>query len=155
MAEVKTSFDKVLEEHRELKEMIGQLRKYLQLAPPEVEERADHAWASGMAERLTKLHSKVSRHFRDEEESGFLDELVRHYPRTTYAAGKFRQDHGQILSEIRTILSEAMIYDEGRSTERSQLQQRAFSLLDRLLRHEQEENDLFHRTHTDDLGSGD
>ena len=150
-----TSLDEVLEQHRELVRMIDELRAFLDQPRPDVGEKGSHTWAAGLTERLTRLHDNVYRHFRHEERSGFLDELVVRRPTATRAVEVLRQEHDRILGDFRAIVGAALVYSEGKMPASPRLRQWTLSVLDRLANHELEETDLFQRILYEDLGAAD
>jgi hypothetical protein len=147
--------EEVLDQHRELRGLISELKAFLEKPRPEVGEMGSHTWASEMAAMLTRLHDKVFRHFRHEEGSGFLDEIAVRRPSALRAVENLRQDHDRILGDFRSLVGAAMVYSEGKNPVSPRLRQWANSILDRLDRHEREETDLFQRIHYEDLGSAD
>jgi hypothetical protein len=155
MPEVSTTFDRVLDQHATLRGMVAELREYLKNPRPNLDSRECETWAQCLAESLTVLHGKVLGHFREEERSGFLDDLEDKHPRATHAIESLRRDHDRILAEFRAILSAVMVYSEGHQPANPQIRRWVSSLLDQLTSHEQEETELFQGLQYQELGEGD
>jgi hypothetical protein len=155
MPAVKTKFDTILDQHALLRSMVAELRSFLENPRPALEEEDCESWAQCLAERLTKLHGSVRTHFREEERSGFLDDLEEEFPRAANAIQALRRDHDRILADFRAVLSSVMVYSEGRTPENTQLRSWVFDILEQLSRHEEEETDLFQELMYQELGVGD
>ena len=152
VSELKASFDRVVEEHCELRRMIEELRCYLEKPQPQTAVGVSHMWNSVLAERLVKLHDKLFLHFREEEQAGILDELAREFPRASHAVELLRDEHGVVLGEVREILGAAMSCAEERPPAGFSVSGRTMSLLERLDRHERKETDLIERLFCEELG---
>jgi iron-sulfur cluster repair protein YtfE (RIC family) len=155
MVEVKTKFDTILEQHTELRDLTAKLREFLQQPRPEIGKPGSHTWASSLAATLTQYHDKIFRHFREEEQSGFLDELQEMHPHALHAIETLRQEHDRILADLRAIMAAALVYSEGKPLTSPRLRRWTLSLLDRIAHHEREETELFQEVHYHDLGIGD
>ena len=155
MIETSLSFEKIVEQHRELRELIEELRDFLKVPRPGLGETGSHTWASALADRLGRFHDKVFRHFREEERAGFLDELQRENPGATHLLEALKKDHDRILADTRAILTATLTYGEGKKLENPQLRRWTSAVLDQLAQHESEETDLLQRTYCEDLGAGD
>ena len=121
MTAVDTSFDKVLEQHAELRSTIEELRGFLGRPRPSVEAEDCGNWAQCLAERLTKLHGTVLQHFREEERSGFLEGLEERHPRAAHSIELLKHDHSRILADFRAVLAAVMVYAEGEEPENPHL----------------------------------
>jgi hypothetical protein len=155
MLHEKTSFDKVLEEHRELRRLIQELRRFLEGPQPEITEEDSHSWAADLMDRLVKLHRKLFPHFREEDRSGVLEELAERFPRALRTVQTLQAEHAQLLGELRGIVTAAMIYAEDKLPPENDLRGRTLRLIDQLTRHEEAETDLIQRLYYEDLGGGD
>lgn len=148
----KTMFERVLEEHRELRESVASLREFCGLPRPDVEAEEAPAWASELAQRLVRFHDQVYRHFHEEESSGFLEELARSFPRVARPVAAMEREHQELLTGLRSLLDAAMLYAENKAPDRPNLRRRTLSVLEGFERHEQEETDLVQRLFTEDIG---
>lgn len=155
MIETRTSFDTVVEQHEELRELIADLREFLQGPRPESGKKGSHTWAFSLSEKLTRFHDKIFRHFREEEETGFLEELRRDNPSATHQLDALQADHATILADVRALLGATLAYGEGKPTSRPRLRRWTTSILDQLSEHERQETELLQRTYCEDLGLGD
>ena len=155
MTEVRTDFDQIIDQHKELRTMMKDLKDYLRQPRPEIGQDGFHTWAFGLTERLTRFHDKLFRHFREEDRSGFLEEMELEHPRATHIISALRKDHDRILCDIRAILTATLAYGEGKQPENPALRKWTQSVLDQLARHETEETELLQKVHLEDLGCGD
>ena len=154
MQEVGTGIDKIVDEHRELRTMTDALRAFLATPRPQIGTPGAHTWAADLAEQLLKLHDKVFRHFRHEERSGVLEEIVRVNPQAAAAVEVLSRDHDRMLADLRALLGAAMVYSEAKTPEDSRLRRWALSILSHLEQHEHEETELMQKTFCLDLGLG-
>ncbi|UCC28985.1 MAG: hemerythrin domain-containing protein [Phycisphaerales bacterium] len=155
MGTERPSFDKVVEEHRELRDMIEKFRGFLGERQPDIGDEQLHGWAASLARQLETLHDKLFLHFQEEEQVGVLEELAEQFPRAISAIKRLEDEHGQILGEVRNTVTASKILAEGKPPSGPDLRDRAVSLLDQLAQHERVETDLMERLHCEDLGTGD
>lgn len=155
MATERRSFEKVVEEHRELRDMIEGFRGFLDEGQPDVGDRQLQGWAASLAQRLETLHDKLFFHFQEEQQVGVLDELARQFPRAISAIERLEDEHGQILGEVRATVTACNTLAEGKPASGPDLKDRAIAILDQLDHHESVETDLMERLHCQDLGVGD
>ncbi len=146
---------RVLQEHRDLRLMLIELRGFLEMPRPSLGERGAHTWAAGLSELLVRLHNELFRHFRFEEEGGMLDDLKREHPRARRAVHDVLDEHPRMLRTTRRLVSDILKYAEGREPEDKNLRRRVRRLLNRLTEHERTENDLILSLELDDLGAAD
>lgn len=157
MIETKTSewMETVLEEHRQLRSLISELRAYLREPRPVAGEPGSHSWASELAARLVKLHDSLFRHFRYEEKSGMAEEIILRHPRVAAEVDRLMAEHPEILAELRVITAELLDYSEGRAPEDPALRTRILAVLDHLESHEKDENRMIQRSELREVGIGD
>ena len=153
--ESRTSLEKALDEHKELRTLLGELLSFLDEPRPELQSADAGHWASSLTEQLLNLHNKVSHHFREEEASGVLEDLEENYPRASRSIGALRTDHDRILADFRAVLPAAMCYAEGRSGESQNLRRWTRSIVEHIQRHEAEETELMQKLILEELGTGD
>lgn len=146
MPEIGFSFDTVLDEHRQLRRRVDDLRTFLREPRPAPGGQPARIWASHLSAQLLQLHDQLCAHFHEEEESGALHELARRHPWAFQGIQTLQSEHEHILRELRAILSAALVYAEGRTPESPHLRRWTQSVLDQLLRHEVEEDDLIARS---------
>lgn len=151
---IEDALEKCLQQHKELRDVIEQVRGCLRQQRPEVGARDCHAWAAGLSERILKLHHQLSQHFRDEEQDGVLDELATRHPGSTSQIDTLQGEHKEILSGIRELLDDTLIYSEGVEPTDTRLRRRLSALLDRLGQHETTETELIQSIEYLDLGEG-
>ena len=146
---------RVLEEHRELRGKVTELRQFLDNPRPEVGKRGSHTWAAGLSQQLVMLHDQLFRHFRFEDEGGLVEEISFRHPRAANAIQELCGDHAQMLRRLRGLMGEALDYSEGRTPEDPALRHHVSDLLDHLEEHEREETDLIERLEFEDIGAAD
>jgi len=150
-----SGFSKIEQEHDHLRDTIASVRSVLQETRPPggMPESAD--WASDLAEVLTGFHDEIFRHFRDEEQSGFLAEMERVFPHAKHRVDALRREHDRILSEVRDVLAATIVYAAGRTPEHPTLRRWTLAILDRITKHEHDEGELLQKLLYTDLGQAD
>jgi hemerythrin-like domain-containing protein len=158
MPETKTAhewIERVLEEHRQLNEMVADLRSFLEAPRPQIGQTGAHTWSSDLTQRLVRLHDALFRHFREEEDGGMMEDLTERHPRATGPVESLLEEHTQILEALRRCTAGAMEYSEGREPADAALRRRLVRVLDCLHQHEMAETDLIQRMEYEMLGLGD
>lgn len=147
--------DTVLDQHRHLRSVVEDLREFLDTPRPDTGVKGSHTWAVEVSQRLLLLHDDLFRHFRFEEETEVLEEVLEFHPE---AASKLREvlaEHPDMLRQLRLIVSDVLSYSEGVSPTNPRFRGRIASLLDQFKQHEEEENHLFQRIEYRDLAAAD
>ena len=147
--------EEVLEEHKRLRVMIAEVRQILTQPRPDPGEPGAHTWASELSVHLVKLHDELFRHFRFEESVGLVEDVIERHPRALARLEAVVGQHPEMLRALRSIMTDALTYSEGKLPEDPKLRQRTLTLLDDLHQHEQEETDLFQRLEYRDQGAMD
>ena len=155
MQQVGTGLEKIVVEHRELRKQTATLKRFLDAPRPEIGAPGAHTWANELAEQLLRLHDMVFRHFRYEESSGVLEDIVRETPHAAAAVDVLRRDHDRMLADLRALLGAAMVYSEAKSPDDPRLRRWTLSILSHLEQHEGEETHLMQKAFCVDLGLGD
>jgi hypothetical protein len=157
MPEVKTDqwVAQVLDEHRHLREVIAELKSFLEAPRPEIGVKGAHTWSSELSQRLVKLHDELFRHFRFEENSGMVEDLSIAHPRFADRIDKVVAEHPQMLKAVRAIMTDALCYSEGECPEDPELRRRILAVLEQLHEHERQETDLIQRAEYRDTGAAD
>jgi hypothetical protein len=145
---------KALEQHRELLNLGRELSAFLEHPRPEQGNEKAHRWAGNLSRQLVDLHDKISRHFLTEEE-GLLLELRQRFPRVTRQLDDTREDHRRILSELRRLVSDAMLYAESKQLGDPHLRDRTRRVLEGIRHHDRTVNELIQDLMLIDIGSGD
>ncbi|MGB5817127.1 MAG: hemerythrin domain-containing protein [Thermoanaerobaculia bacterium] len=145
----------VLEEHEHLRELICDLKSFLEVPRPKIGEKGAHTWSSELSKRLVTLHDELFRHFRFEEEGGMVEELSVAHPRFADRIDEVVSEHPQMLKAVRNIMVDALSYSEGEKPEDPQLRRRVIAVLDQLAEHECKETDLIQRAEYRDTGAAD
>jgi hypothetical protein len=146
---------RVLEEHKELRTKVGELRHFLESPRPECGEKGSHTWAACLSRKLVGLHDQLFRHFRFEDEGGLVEEISFSHPRAALAIEELCGDHAHMLRRLRGLMGEALDYSEGRRPADPSLRLHVSDLLDHLAEHEREETDLIERLEFEDIGAAD
>lgn len=146
---------KIIEEHRELNEKVERLRGYLRKPRPELGSAGSHLWASELSQQLVELHDQLCRHFRYEEKSGMMEDIMRRHPRATGQVDELLDEHTVMLDESRELVTLLLAYSEDSKSADVRLRRRLNKLLDQLGEHERNENSLIMDLAYNDLGLGD
>jgi hypothetical protein len=155
MEEKRTSLEEIVAQHREMREVVADTRRFLELPRPDIENEAAPVWALELTERLARLHEKVSMHFRHEESFGFFDKLESDFPNAEHAIEALRKDHDRILADLRCLLGASLLYGEGKPPPNPHLRHWAMAVLRHIAEHEREETSLLQHLYYQDLGLGD
>lgn len=145
----------VLAEHEHLRELIADLKTFLEAPRPKIGEKGSHTWSSELSQRLVTLHDELFRHFRFEDEGGMVEELSVAHPRFADRINEVVAEHPQMLKAVRGIMVDALSYSEGEKPEDPQLRRRVLAVLDQLAEHERKETDLIQRAEYRDTGAAD
>lgn len=151
----KAWLDRVLHDHVELKKGLSELRDFLDEPRPEIGMRGYHTWAAACSARLVELHDKLFRHFRFEEQDGILRDQLRVHPRAQSKVEAIEAEHVEMLTQLRGILSDVLVYSEGKPPADSRIRQRIVAVMDQLQAHEEAEMDLIQRVMYREVGAGD
>jgi hypothetical protein len=146
---------KMLEDHRELRAVLGSTREFLMNPRPDPGEMGFHRWATAMSKQLVEFYDGLFRHFREEERSGVFEDLVRRYPRSASRVDRLQKQHSCLLADLRDLMNEVMEYAAGIAPDNPRLRRKLEDLLDRVEGHEQGETDLMQRMLYNDIGEGD
>ena len=146
---------RVLDEHRQLRLLISEIREFLGQPRPAIGEKGTHTWGSEFARKLVTLHDGLFRHFRYEERSGMAEDITMSHPRRANEVERLMAEHREILGEVKELMTDALDYSEGHLLDDPTLRTRLNQLLDRLAEHERAENDLVERSALQEVGPGD
>jgi hypothetical protein len=149
------AWKRMLQIHEQLVAEIKEHRTFLEDPRPEIGTPGYHTWAEALCARLVSLHDKIFRHFREEESSGFLDDLKSSHPQAQAAVTELRSEHGRILKELRNLLSATMAYAEGNPESRCDLRRWNVEILQLLEDHEEKETELTQDVFLTDIGTKD
>jgi iron-sulfur cluster repair protein YtfE (RIC family) len=124
-----------------------------------VVERLERCEGPGRASRrgrkqLESLERFLVEHFAQEEGRGYLDEALKAAPRYNNQAERLRREHGELMSEIRTICE--LAESAATSPDRWAEVYRAYdAFAEQLQMHDEAENEIMTRAVLEDLGPGD
>jgi hemerythrin-like domain-containing protein len=137
------TYHDLLDEHVKLRGMLHDLESLL------AERRGPF---TEVVARLTELRDLVDTHFTAEEASECFPDLIAHAPRVAERVSMMLAEHGELRSE-----SHLMVKNAGAGSEQDWTRVadsfRVFT--EKLMRHEQTENELVQEVFTDDIGSKD
>ena len=143
-----TAADAFLEEHRELMTRIGQLRQFW----TEVRDLGQGPQYEEMACGVGTVRDILAHHFAEEEREGYLKPALDRAPQFSLLAETLQHQHAGFLQWLALFYDRLMCCDfESWEQVHSELEE----FLDRLKRHEAEENRIVQSAFNDDLGSGD
>jgi len=151
----KTRFEQVRREHEEFKGMIAGIREFVEQPRPDIKDAEGHLWAVNLSKLLVGLHDKLVGHFHHEEQGGLFETLAIREPGSIRQIELLRGEHGEILGQVRELMSGALKYSEGTPGDDPHLRQRVTAVLDRLGAHEIAETELMQMVEYRDLGTGD
>jgi len=137
-----------LEEHRELHHQVDDINRMFEQPSGEItpdEVRALHA-------RMMSLRDNVSKHFRQEEAGGYLEEAICRSPTVAAKADSLQKQHQELLDLIDRVLAAPHVIDAPADVWRK-LQREFVAFCKRLLAHERAENALLAKAFNVDLSS--
>lgn len=137
------TYQDLLDEHAKLRGMLHELERRL------AERQGSFA---EVVTQLTELRDLVDVHFSAEEASDCFPDLIAHAPRVADRVSLMLAEHGELRSEAHLLVKGA---GTGTDQDWTRLAD-AFGLFtEKLMRHEQTENELVQEVFTDDIGSKD
>jgi iron-sulfur cluster repair protein YtfE (RIC family) len=139
-------YQRVLDEHRELKELLGRIDQAL------AERSATIAEIGGL---LGQLGDRLIKHFATEEDDGYFAEALTHAPQLISTANQLLAQHPRMSSEAQRIASEAADRPAVGPDWWDQTAERFRAFRDELLKHETRENVLLQEAYSQDIGSHD
>ena len=145
MGDVKSGlFQRILKEHEDLSIEVGELRSLLSQGPGDVER-------SAVVKVLDRLWATLGRHFRFEEEEGYLTQVVNRFPNWSTEVERLRQEHRFLHDELEQI--RALLDDEARcENSAGELCDRLNHWLAKLSDHEHRENQICQEAFNLDVG---
>ena len=147
--------EKILDDHRALDQAVAAIRRSIERPRPEIGQPGAHAWASELSQGLVDLHDQLCRHFRYEEQSGMMEDLMASHPRASGQVDTLVEEHVAMLAESRGVIAALLSYSEDQAELGIGLRRRMTAMLDRLEEHERRENSLVMDLAFSDLGLGD
>ena len=138
-------FEQVRQDHEVLRTWLGKLHHALT-------ERS--ATAPDVAALFDGLIEHVDRHFEDEENGGFFDQVVAQAPRFADRTTALRDDHVELRKQVRG-LAEVARSAEASDAWWKQLDEGFHEFSKSLMHHENLENELLQDTYDEDVGSKD
>lgn len=147
--------ESVLEQHRHLQTVVAGLESFLDAPRPRTGVKGSHTWGVALSQRLLSLHDEFFRHFRFEEETEVMEEILETHPEAAYKLKAVLDEHPEMLSQLRRLVSDVLSYSEGVRPEDPKIRQRLTDLLAVFHHHEEEENHLFQRLEYRDVGAAD
>jgi len=139
------AFDLLLEEHKQLRALLGELGQMLA-------HRSDPIQT--VTAKLQQLNDQIDTHFHAEEASDCFPELVTNSPRVSDRVTLLLGEHGELRVAIHEILQEAR-QCTGTDEDWTRLVSGFEQFAARLMAHERTENELVQEVFTDDIGSKD
>ena len=147
--------ERILDDHRALSQAVAAIRRSIDRPRPGVGQPGAHTWASQLSQELVDFHDQLCRHFRYEEQSGIMEELMASHPRASGQVDTLVEEHAAMLAESRGVIAALLAYSEDRAELGIGLRRRMTAMLDRFEEHERRENSLIMDLALSDLGLGD
>lgn len=140
-------FQKIRQEHQDLGIELGNLRHLLSKESGEINP-------SALVEVLDRLRATLGRHFRFEEEGGYLTQVANRFPNWSTDVERLRQEHRTLRGELEQVCS--LLGDDTRFTNvAGEVCDRLNHWLAKLSDHEHRENQICQEAFNLDVGQGD
>jgi hemerythrin len=139
------AYEAVLEGHRTLRGLIGQIDEALAKKTATIAEVSD---------LLARLGDQLIKHFALEEEGGYFAEALTHAPQLVARANALLAQHPKMHDQARSLIVDLMP-DQGRDQWWQETGARFQAFKAELLKHERHEDTLLQEAYTQDLGSHD
>lgn len=153
--EIQSRVETVLEQHRHLRAVVKDLEGFLDTPRPDTGVKGSHSWAVALSQRLLSLHDELFRHFRFEEDTDTMEEILEIHPEAARKLEDVLEEHPAMLRHLRRLVADVLTYSEGVSPKDPQIRRRIADLLEVFRRHEEEENHLFQRIEYRDMAAAD
>jgi hypothetical protein len=134
---------RILEEHREISELLSRISILLRERTGSVEE---------VGQLLGEFGDQLIKHFTREESDGYFTELLTHAPRLIHRANELMAQHPKMASYALKLSHPSPVGSEEWWTETDR-RFRAFA--EELLAHERAENSLLQEAYTHDVEAAD
>lgn len=135
-------------------EALGQAHAALLADLRELEQAVCPSREEGLAElhaRLGAAHAHITKHFRFEEQNGYMDAVRKREPRLERTVLHLAEEHRQLAQALDALVQEA----ETAVGPDSGFDERIRAWVDRLRQHEARENELFQNAFNLDIGAED
>lgn len=142
---VKKCYEVLLEEHVRLRGLLAELKQILLERSAEISE---------VSRRLRDLSELIDDHFKAEEESQCFAEMVSHAPHVSDRVNDLIAEHGELRAEIAGLV-DLSGEDEGTAAGWEKIGGDFAQFTEKLMRHEEMENELVQFVFTEDIGSKD
>lgn len=139
------AYEKILEEHRTLKGLLGQIEQALGQRTASIDE---------VSHLLAQFGDQLVKHFALEEEGSYFSELMLRAPQLVARANALMAQHPKICTQVRDLVVDLKL-DQSPSDWWEETSRRFDAFKAELLRHESGENGLLQEAYTQDLGAHD
>ncbi len=143
-------FEMMMREHRELIDLLGQIRHALDSAAKDPAAKD----AAEVKRLMGDLCDRVRSHFKHEEEGGYFHEALERAPRLTNLAEKLLEQHAT-LSEIAEKLCWHVKTEPSEAAWWKELGEMFDDFSKQLLKHKAQEDHLVQEAFTQDIGTAD
>jgi len=137
------AFEKLLEQHRALKELLGRIGTMLHERTASIEQGGD---------LLGQLGDQLVKHFAFEEAGGYFDEALLQAPRLVGRANDLVAQHPKMTARAQELLQAG---PQRAADWWDQTTARVDAFVKELLQHEQSENRLLQEAYSRDVAAGD
>ena len=138
-------FDKIVDEHRELRHLLGVIHGALSARIGAIQDICD---------MLDSFCQALGRHFDEEVALGFFDNISEHSPHLAERATELRDQHTHLL-ETSQALARRSREIEQQSNWWEEMEERFHRFSKQLMHHETAENHLLQECYDEDIGAED
>ena len=128
---------KIRDEHFSIKSGIQAIRQHVK---SNVSENNFKTWRDKLFELINKMAAELSEHFEQEEDGGFMSDILKNVPQKKHAISQLKAEHEMMTQDISVIqrcIKETKSLDE---TQIVNLSHQINEFLDLLTAHEAAEN---------------
>ena len=137
----------LLAQHRELHDLLMESKAVFEEAGS---QRPPAVAAAAAAERVRQLRDYLARHFKQEEQGGYLEDSLASMPRLSGAVRRVLAEHPALLADLDGLLHRLSARDsDGEAWRQAGCDFEAFA--SRLLAHERHENEVLQEGYNEDL----
>ena len=141
----KETVKQIQDEHRVLRELLGQVHQALAEQSKNSEE---------VSSLFNSLRSQIEEHFHEEESGGFFEQIAEQAPRLEHRAEEVRNEHAHLRDSISRLCFEASTGD-GSDTWWQQLNEQFHEFSKELMHHEGHEHEMLQEAYEQDIGPSD
>lgn len=142
----------VKDEQQLIGEMVSQLKATLNQVPENAEF---HNWKVAFLLQLRDFMNQLQKHFDLEEDSVFIEEIIRLAPHHKTTLDRFLKAHQDLIEQLESIIGDLKNAQAREALTARQIPNRLFSLMQQVLEHETEERRLLQEVYYQEFGAAD